>query len=243
MAHRGLKRAIESRGEPVLKDAKLVGEIRVMKHPGRGKHLPALDGFVRVNPQSNGGKFWSQLSPFRLGPVALYEDYESKTLENAWQFAKLYREIDGKPMVDSAGKPLPAYFQWAKKGWADAKAHRRPAGRQLPICHYWDGDYLGKVAARRRIYAPLYAALAERTEAFQKLKTLHESGTNLLLVDFDGYDHVALGMSLQDVMDADRPMGHAFVLAMLLRGEPVWEDPAWQPSEAERAYLQQQLGQ
>jgi hypothetical protein len=37
--------------------------------------------------------------------------------------------------------------------------------------------------------------------------------------DFDGYDHVSLGMSLADVLHCEeRKMGHAFVLAMMLEG-------------------------
>lgn len=47
------------------------------------------------------------------------------------------------------------------------------------------------------------------------------NGEPLVLWDFDGYDHQALGISLAEVIeDPRRKMGHAFVLAMLLEGHP-----------------------
>jgi hypothetical protein len=42
---------------------------------------------------------------------------------------------------------------------------------------------------------------------------------DLVLVDFDAYDHRALGYSWADVMnDPERKMGHGFVLAMMIEG-------------------------
>lgn len=40
------------------------------------------------------------------------------------------------------------------------------------------------------------------------------------LIDFDGYDHYELGMTLKDVLNnSNRSMGHAFVLAAMLMKE------------------------
>ena len=41
-----------------------------------------------------------------------------------------------------------------------------------------------------------------------------------MLLDFDAYDYMSQGMTLRDVaLNPKRSMGHAFVLAMMLKGE------------------------
>jgi hypothetical protein len=86
-----------------------------------------------------------------------------------------------------------------------------------PEYSYWDSEKLGYLEARRRIYVPLYAQAVVRTQAYQRLKALYDAGNDIVLVDFDGYDHVAAGMTYRQVLDSpDKKMGHAFVLAMLL---------------------------
>jgi hypothetical protein len=54
-------------------------------------------------------------------------------------------------------------------------------------------------------------------EALQ-LRQAAEAG-DIVLQDFDAYDHRALGYSWDDVInDPDRKMGHGFVLAMMIEG-------------------------
>lgn len=153
---------------------------------------------------------WSRgLSPFFLGPVKLYGDYTARNVENAWQFSKVYSE-HGEPNAD--------YFAWAEKGWRDTKAHRYPMGRgRKPLYSYWDGEKLGYVEARKRIYIPLYASAVEKSAVFRVLLETYLKAETLTLWDYDGYDHRSLGMTLKDVANsAEKKMGHAFVLAMLL---------------------------
>lgn len=159
---------------------------------------------------------WSRgLSPFFLGPIPLYEGAVvpfSLNMENAWQFAKVYPEH-----VGADGYPTPAYFEWAKSGWEDKWAHRRPMGRRVPKFSFWGGERLGYIEARKRIYVPLYAKAVVNTKAFQTLLTLYREKGEVTLWDFDGYDHIKMGKTIQEVLkDPSRPMGHAFVLAYLL---------------------------
>jgi len=135
-------------------------------------------------------------------------------MENAWQFSKVYPED-----VGADGKPTPSYFEWASSGWTDSTAHRYPKGRgRIPAFTWWAGERLGYIEARKKVYFPLYARAVRQTSAFNLLRTLYQSyGGNITLWDFDGYDHVALGRSLKEVLnDPERKMGHAFVLAWLL---------------------------
>lgn len=164
---------------------------------------------------------WSQgLSPFYLGPVELYNGYGALNVENAWQFSKVYPD-----QVDKDGNPTAEYFKWAINGWKDRFAHRYPRGKGAkPLYSYWKGEKLPYVEARKRIYAPLYARAVEVTPAYEKLKMLYAEKGELWLWDFDGYDHRALGMTYEEVLNHPRKkMGHAFVLAMMLEGQRLWQ--------------------
>jgi hypothetical protein len=138
-------------------------------------------------------------------------------VENAWQFSKVY---------DSqyySAQEFDKWLAWARKGWDSKRAIRYPAGRgAVPLYSYWDGLSLGYVEARKKIYIPLYMEAVLPTVAYHKLehkalwaREMHHKP--LYLLDFDGYDHKALGMSWKDVInDPSRRMGHGHVLGMLL---------------------------
>lgn len=172
---------------------------------------------INTTSRASGADAWSRgLSPFFLGPVPLYEGAgarESRNVENAWQFAKVYSQYIGED-----GNPNEDYFKWAQEGWRHGRAIRYPMGKgAIPEYSWWAGEKLTYVEARKRIYVPLYTRAVIQTRAFEKLRELHEELDEIWLWDFDGYDHVELGMSLKEVLnDPTRKMGHAFVLAMIL---------------------------
>jgi hypothetical protein len=84
---------------------------------------------------------------------------------------------------------------------------------------YWNGERLSYVEARKAIYVPIYSKYVGQTSAFKRLQSLYTEGQNIILRDYDAYDHVVLGMTLKDVINnPDRKMGHAFVLVMMLTG-------------------------
>lgn len=173
-------------------------------------------GAVIVNTTSRSQEAWTQgLSPFNLGPLKLYGNYVSQNMENAWQFAKVYPEH-----VDQNNEPTDAYLLWAMKGWGDRRAYRYPAGKgRAPLYSLWDGQKLSYVEARKKIYIPLYSEAVRYTAAYKRLSDIAQINDTIYLWDFDGYNHRAMGMSYQDVMDCDKlKMGHAFVLAMMLDG-------------------------
>ena len=177
-----------------------------------------------------------QLSPLFLGPVECYDGLQSKTMENAWQYAKVYDKY-----TDAKGEPTERYFDWRDKGFAAVKGERYPLGRnQIPLYTYWKiGGKMVKldyIEARKRIYIPEYAKLVTKTPAFKKLQALKRSEKNIILSDFDGWNRLAYKkrkedcatamdesatyeLSLGDVINFPyEKMGHAFVLAMLLEG-------------------------
>jgi hypothetical protein len=167
-----------------------------------------------INTTSHSNAEWSRgLSPFSLGPIALYGTRTARLFENAWQFAKLYPEH-----ADANGQPTDQYWQWAQNGWNSTTPFRYPLGKgRKPLCSLWNGCHLGYIAARKQIYIPLYQEAVTQTNAFKILKRLYLERGQLTLFDFDGYDHHRLGMSLKDVINCPtRICGHAFVLAIML---------------------------
>ena len=160
------------------------------------------------------------LSPFFLGPCPLYDIWVSRNMENGWQYSKVYQKY-----ADDKGDPTEDYFVWAQYGWNKRTADRYPMGKGAkPLYSYWDGQKLGYIDARKKIYCPLYATAVESTDAYKTLRELYDTGKELWLWDYDGYDHVALGMSYNDVLHCEtRKMGHAFVLAMMLDNQRLWE--------------------
>ncbi|KKN60291.1 hypothetical protein LCGC14_0533410 [marine sediment metagenome] len=174
------------------------------------------DGAIRVDTTSR-SRTWSRgLSPFCVGPVKLYANFKAQNVENAWQFCKVYSQEH----IGSNGLPSKEYWNWAEVGWSDTWAHRYPMGHgAIPEYSWWDGEKLGYIEARKKIYMPLYSKAVRDTEAFKHLQKLADGEKDLYLVDFDAYNHKVFGMSYDDVINNEkRRMGHAFVLAMMLDG-------------------------
>ena len=158
---------------------------------------------------------WTRgLSPFVLGPCPLYQGHTARIMENGWQFAKLYAEF-AKPN----GYPAPEYWKWARAGWLSKRANRYPVGKGAkPLCHFWDGECLSYIAARKRIFIPLYVRALFGSPAWRGLQKIRVREKQIYLRDFDGYNHEAAGMSLTEVMNnLKRTMGHAFVILMMLQ--------------------------
>jgi hypothetical protein len=170
--------------------------------PWTPSELPSFD------VTTHGSNSWRGLSPMLLGPVMLYDGHWSATMENAWQYAKVY------PGYDNG-----SYWPWAQAGWANPRGVRYPMGKgAVPLYSAWAGERLGYTQARRRIYAPLYAQAVRFYSRHLLTALKHQAAAgDLVIRDFDAYDHRALGYSWGDVIaDPDRKMGHGFVLAMML---------------------------
>ena len=178
-----------------------------------------------INTTSRDTGFAKGLSPFFLGPVKMYWNVTAKNVENAWQFSKVYEHH-----VSKTGVPTDDWAKWAIKGFNDSYAHRYPAGKgKKPAFSYWDGKLLGYIDARKQIYCPLYTQAVLVSPAYKQLvetfELAEQEGDDLWLWDFDGYDHVKRGMSLEEVLNEPKyKMGHAFVLAMLLEDNLYWKE-------------------
>lgn len=182
----------------------------------KDKPKPSDKVFV-INVTSQSTTWTSVFSPFTLGPVKLYDGLTAANVENAWQFSKVYKQH-----TDEEGNPTDAYWSWASEGWDDTYAHRYPMGRgAIPEYSFWAGQKLGYIEAREQIYVPLYREAVEESGYFDSLVNfiwdLKQDGIEVYLFDFDGYDNVKLGLTLEEVQkNPNRKMGHAFVLVQML---------------------------
>lgn len=186
------------------------------------KKLKETETCPIISTVSKSDGVWKQLSPFILGPCNLYRRngkmLKSQNMENAWQYSKLYKDH-----ADKDGEPTSKYWKWAKEGWANSRAVRYPMGKgRKPLCSIWPDDEgelakMDYITARKCIYAPLYSELVKETEAYKELQRILKEHKELILLDFDAYDHHKEGMTLSDVLNNPRKKaGHAFILAMML---------------------------
>jgi hypothetical protein len=159
---------------------------------------------------------WSRgLSPFYLGPVKLYGDYVAQCVENGWQYTKIYDMY-----VDVDGNPTDKYWKWAQAGWNNKRAIRYPMGMNVkPLYSLWDGERLGYVEARKKIYLPLYSNAVRGTEAYKKLEGIYKSEQDIWLSAFDSYNLTPGKFKYEDLLNNPNiKFGHGYVLAMMLEG-------------------------
>jgi hypothetical protein len=218
----------------------LCGLVKVDKLPGRfsKQARPFLPGYMSINVCSGATGWTKGLSPMILGPVT-HEEVDEKgvllpvatCVENYWQSLKLF-QCD----LDSAGNILPSYFQRKRDILSNHKGVRHPLpkaaskvaknsnspNKSLCLFSYVNGERLSYLEARKQIYCPLYAYMAEKSEAYAKLFSLHQEGYNLLILDYDGYpvDSTTLDFAFKD---ESRPFGHGAVLYCMLTGQRIWE--------------------
>ncbi len=232
----------------------MAAALKIYVRPMRGtrrKGDPALeksliDSGCSVNVCSTGKPpFSTTLSPFKIGPcdvpwpfpvahtAAAYAQQtswqSSKNFENLWQYLKVYAQHTDP----TTGEPTEAWYKWARAGFANPKAVRFPMGRGAEPLYSWGGKRsdgtvkrLGYVEARFHIYAPIYASLVkENPDGILELRRLLHKHKRITLFDFDGWEHEARGLTLEQVMyHPNYKCGHGFILAMMLSNTPIWEE-------------------
>jgi hypothetical protein len=249
-----------------LKSESNRGKVLVAKY-FPGKDVPAappgfVNALIHTSPSTLGGplspyllkdeegrilenvwqfsKFYAHVSKQRI-PLS---KYHKDTI--VWEHPEEeHANIDTKR--DGLVIPNDAYWAWREKGMRNKYAVRYPngfEGRKQCICsiRVIDGQHirLGYIEGRKQIYCAEYARLAPRTDAFKKLKTLLDNGTNLQIIEVDGpdpsltfppYDQISKdnpGLLITEetirmlVNDERKPFGHGYVIAALLLGGEEW---------------------
>jgi hypothetical protein len=212
------------------------GQLRCQKM--RMMKLPETpDGFRLVFPNNRHGNrtdgigcCW--LSPMRMGPVDTKQPGlpNAMSIENAHQFNKVFPEE-----VGDDGQPLPRFFQTQHTAYLDPVPHRHKQearGKNVPLYSLWidqDGNsHRITYFESRQFYCNWYERIAtgdpaekgiadawrNAREEYQTLLGLLDSGHNLCIVGYDGYN---VDKTLEEhYLDTKRPFGHEMVLYTLL---------------------------
>jgi hypothetical protein len=137
----------------------------------------------------------------------------SLTVENAWQFLKIWPDEPGWNETE------------ALEAFRSTCAIRYPRGKGArAVAHHWgaDGSQLNYVEARRRIYVPCYLEMLskpDRTEIIGRLRDL-AADTPVYVWDPDSYNIGQFGMSdlTEAVEFTEKPFAHALVVALAVQG-------------------------
>ncbi len=160
------------------------------------------DGAVVINTTS---KVKSIFSPF-YNPTK-----NSRTMENDWQFSKVYEEHDDN------GKPSKEWFEWRNKGLKSKWAERYPMGKGRVPIYSWNDKPLTYIEARKELYIPLYRESISTQKHNEEIDLIlwmlqHD---DIALWDYDGY---LTEDSFETIVNnPDKKMGHAFVLREVMK--------------------------
>jgi hypothetical protein len=170
---------------------------------------PCYEGFKNVIVMTKSSKYGE------LGPYLLRDD-EGHIMENIWQFSKVYPHVPKSTQyysqwdrtviwdhpeerhIDPEGRLTTEYLVWRSKGFSNEYAVRYPVG--MKYHHTCVGSFImgetvmyGYIAARKKIYLPVYCELVRKQPLFDKLKQDLDSGINLLIIEVDGPHQESLG--------------------------------------------------
>jgi hypothetical protein len=232
---------------------------RIIYEKGRPIH-PSYPGFTPI-------VVLTKSSPYgELGPYVLKDD-QGRIMECRWQFQKVYpwvpkiKEVASKRYDQTVvwehpqethitdGEPNEKYWAWREKGMANPFPVRYPVGNtsHRALCLYIlndDGEKLGLVDGRKKVYLKTYCDLVKKQPKFVKLKKRLQTGENLLIIEVDGPHQESLPyyqqtygvddsfieqhtmlVTLKNIeimlQDPQHSFGHGYCLAMALLG---WDD-------------------
>lgn len=188
-----------------------------------GFKCPAQEGWLRLAVSSRatvtnpvGWKDLWLLSPLSVvdGGVAVpgMAGVCSMTVENAWQFLKVWPDEDGWQREE------------ALEAFHSTCAIRYPRGRGRAAKGHWWADaeqLIEYVEARRRIYVPAYLEMLRLPDRSALIERLREASceTPIQVVDPDSYSVEAEGLG--DIAEAidytQRPFAHAFIVALAVQ--------------------------
>ncbi|MFC1785603.1 DUF6939 family protein [Candidatus Neomarinimicrobiota bacterium] len=169
-----------------------------------------------INPE--GWKDLWKLSPFSVIPEGIsvpgMNNIKSKTVENAWQFLKIWKDEEKWNKME------------ASEAFKSDCAIRFPRGRNPKVLgHYWQEteQILDYITARVKIYLPLYKQLLALTDRQILISKLKESVKNqsISIWDFDSYSYKEYGLSTiyDTIFYTKLPFAHSFILAIVVNGK------------------------
>ena len=151
------------------------GKVFIASKKMRGKWAARPDGAVVLDVTSAQGKTstkrrdFSPMSPIEGGYKGFY------CFENYWQSGKLIEGCDRKKQI-----------AWWKKQTKGKRRYPKSRGKRVFCALFEDGPPMDYVESRKKVYVPEYFSLMSTTESFLEFKTLVQTGTDIVVYDFDG---------------------------------------------------------
>ena len=166
------------------------GNVYIWKWEDR-KAYPSDTECVNLPIWSRGKSPWNKLSPFYL------KTESGEIFENVWQSYKVYPKVKAQHQpwcewrypeeVHYANDTvdMERWTKWHKAVRTHPRALRRPNGTEKPVFALYEGERLGIVEARKRIYVPMLQKLYRAHPQYQEaLKLVQEH--NIILIEPDG---------------------------------------------------------
>lgn len=220
-----------------------------------GEEVPSLPNYKTILSLTKSSPY-GELSPYVL------KNENGHILENVWQFSKVYENVpyskqtysryDGRIIwewpsekhYDTETKTLTdEYWKWREAGMNAKYPIRYPVGFSRRHECLFSVNEKGKkksyISSRQTIYFPMYEKAVTKQPKFKKLKHMHESGENLLIVEVDGPHQESLSYYIEKygvsddfitnntievteknmtimISDTKHPFGHGYCLGMCL---------------------------
>lgn len=158
-------------------------------------------------------KLGRQFSPFVLGDVCVESGLWASSVENAWQYSKVFPEH-----TDLDGNPTDAWFAWRQEGLERDHPVHSPMGKGAQHLYwYHNGKKLNAREAREKLFKPWYMELAKNTDAWDWLVDKYKQGKRILMRDFKSIDHVAEQRTFTECLSEPTiQLCHGYLLAEAL---------------------------
>lgn len=214
------------------------GDIRVDKLPHfrdkkcENKKWPIIAGYKNINVCSSAKGIWRQLSPMKTLPFITYVDKNTReevmepngnTIEvDIPDFERYFQSLKTFPgeFDEKNDKPTKEWYDTRDSIWEAEKTtrHKKQAkgpNKNIPLFSWFYGQKCSYLEIRYLLYVPGYLQLIKQTEAYKELNKLLDEGTNIQLLDYDGYYTDDYNKAFNDT---SKPFGHSLVLSSYLKG-------------------------
>jgi len=236
---------------------------------------PYYAGFQTIVVLTRGTNRWGAIGPYELkdaqGRIMENIWQFSKVYprvgavqqrKSRYEDIMVWEHPDETHLIDAEKPATPdnltaEYHAWRTKGFQAPYAVRYPPGfGNMANCvgaliETKDGSLEGPldyIAARKRLYLPLYTRLVKRHPLFAELRRLHQQGKNILIAEVDGpheeslpYYREKYGVGARFIKertvlatqknlslllnDALHPFGHGYCLAAAIAGLDLLKEP------------------
>jgi hypothetical protein len=218
---------------------------------------PLVEGFKNIQITTTSKCQWRNLHPDVIGPY----NFPITTVKNETIYAAnltnlIYSVSVYQSAIDEDDKLKSLFFEdrenIARKWPNNEKIRhtikiRHPRAKEVtlekpyptyskgepPVCYFWLNHFLLEVEFRK-FWSRIYEELAINSTCYKNLKQLQKDGTSLQLMDYNGYNFIEEGLTLEELFDnPELPWSFTHVLYGMLTDQRVWEKSVLNSSDSD----------